>query len=109
MKSSGTNFTEVQLKATHPDVDHYYEYSGQSYLANLTDGSHSITVYYGVLVNVDSPYQQIVYNEDWLATSHFYVHSEATPELPLFSLWIILPMFMLTTLMTGLYFKKRKR
>src|SRR5512135_557556 len=30
MSSSGTNFTESQLTATHPtDKDHYYDFSGQ--------------------------------------------------------------------------------
>jgi hypothetical protein len=109
VRSSGINFTEIQLKGTHPtDRDHYYDYSGQAYLNNLTEGSHSITVYYGVLVNVDSPYEQIVYNENWSATSQFYVHTEATPELPQFSLWIILSLFMVATLLTSVYFKKRK-
>jgi hypothetical protein len=110
MRSSGTNFTEIQLTAKHPtDKDHYYEYNGQAYLTNLTDGSHSITVYYGALIDVDSPQEFIAYHEDWSATSQFYVNTEAAPELPLFSLWMILPLFMMATLLTAVYFKKRKR
>jgi hypothetical protein len=110
MRSSGTNFTEIQLTAKHPtDKDHYYEYNGQAYLTNLTDGSHSITVYYGALVNVDSPQEFIAYHEVWSATSQFYVNTEVTPELPLFSLWMILPLFMVATLISAIYFKKRKR
>ncbi len=78
MSSSGINFTEIQLTATHPtDRDDYYDYSGQAYLANLAAGSHSIIVYYGVLVNVGSPYEQIVYDVSWSATSQFYVDTEA--------------------------------
>jgi hypothetical protein len=107
MSSSGTNFTEIQLTATHPDADHFYEYTGQTYLTNLTDGSHSITVYWGVLVNVGTPAEFIVYDESWSATSQFYVNTEAAPELK-FSLWIILPLFMMATLISAVYFKKRK-
>jgi hypothetical protein len=108
MKSSGTNFTEIQLTATHPDVDHFYEYSGQTYLTNLTDGSHSITVYWGVLVKVGTPAEFIVCNESWSATSQFSVNTEAAPELPKFSLWIILPLLMMATLISTVFFKKRK-
>jgi hypothetical protein len=76
MSSSGINFTETQLTATHPtDVNHYFDYSGQAYLGNLNAGIHSITVYYGVLVNVDSPAQFIVYDTSWSATSQFSVQN----------------------------------
>ena len=110
LSSSGINFTDTQLTSTHPtDTDNYYDYSGQAYLTNLTDGSHSITVYWGVLVNVGTPAEFIVYNESWSATSQFYVNTEVTPELPLFSLWMILPLFMVATLISAIYFKKRKR
>jgi hypothetical protein len=110
MSSSGTNFTEIQLTAKHPaDKDYYYEYNGQAYLTNLTDGSHSITVYYGALINADSPQEFIAYDEVWSATSQFCVNTEVTPELPLFSLWMILPLFMVATLISAIYFKKRKR
>jgi hypothetical protein len=77
MSSLGTNFTDTKLTATHPtDVNHYYDYSGQAYLTNLNVGSHSITVYYGVLVNVDSPtHQSIVYDQSWSATSQFSIQT----------------------------------
>ena len=79
--SSGVNFTETQLTATHPtDRDHYYDFSGQAYLTNLAAGIHSITVYYGVLVNVGSSAEFIVYNSSWSATSKFYVKTETTPS-----------------------------
>jgi hypothetical protein len=110
MSSSGTNFTEIQLTAKHPaDKDYYYEYNGQAYLTNLTDGSHSVTVYYGALINADSPNEFIAYKEVWSATSQFYVNTEVTPELPLSSLWMILPLFMVATLISAILVKKRKR
>jgi hypothetical protein len=60
----------------------------------------ALTVYWGVLVNVGTPYEQTLYNESWSATSQFYVNTEATPELPKFSLWIILPLFTMATLIS---------
>jgi hypothetical protein len=77
MSSSGIRFAEIQMTGTSP-TDSEHHFSGQAYLTNLTDGIHSITVYYGVLVNVGSPYEFIVYNASWSATSQFYVDTEAT-------------------------------
>jgi hypothetical protein len=107
MSSSGTNFTEIQLTATHPDGDHFYEYCGQAYLTNLTDGSHSITVYWGVLVNVGTPAEFIVYDESWSATSQFNVGTEATsfPTTLVVASGVSLPIVCLGLLV---YFKKRK-
>jgi len=124
MSSSGINFTETQLTGTHPTAsDHYYDYSGQAYLTNLTAGSHSITVYYGVLVNVDTPAEFIVYNASWSATSQFYVLTEnpsptlsptPSPSNPEFPSWIILPLILTATLvltatlLTVLFIKRKK-
>lgn len=111
MRSSGINFTEIQLTATLPtDRDHYYEYSGQAYLTNLTGGSHSITVYYGVLVNVNSPHQQIVYNEEWSATSQFYVTTQeptSTPSSPEFLTIIFILVLAITGTLTALILREK--
>jgi hypothetical protein len=83
MAISGIKFTEIQITATYPSNDDYhYDYSGQAYLTNLTDGIHIITVYHGVLVNVGSPAEQIVYNASWSATSQFYVKIETPAPTP---------------------------
>jgi hypothetical protein len=78
MRYSGGRFAETQMTGTSP-TDSEHHFSGQTYLTNLADGIHSITVYYGVLVNVGSPNELIVYNANWSATSQFYVDTEATP------------------------------
>ena len=120
MSSSGINFTETQLTGTYPtDSDHYYDYSGQAYLTNLTAGIHSITVYYGVLINNAF----IVYNASWSATSQFYVVTEnpsptlsptPSPSTPEFPSWIILPLILTATLvltatlLTVLFIKRKK-
>jgi hypothetical protein len=81
MSSSGTNFTETQMTGT-PATDSERHFSGQAYLADLSDGIHSITVYYGVLVNVGSPHEFIVYNASWSATSQFYVITKTPSPTP---------------------------
>jgi hypothetical protein len=118
MSSSGINFTETQLTGTHPtDADHYYDYSGQAYLTNLIDGIHSITVYYGVLVNVGSPAEFIVYNPSWSATSQFYVITETpsptltptpSPSIPEFPSAIILTIVLIVLALAISVFKRKK-
>jgi hypothetical protein len=80
IKIIGTQMTET----SSPEIEH--QFSGQAYLTNLTDGIHSITVYWGVLVNVGTPAEFIVYDVSWSATSQFYVGTEATPSPALSSL-----------------------
>lgn len=74
----GTNFTEIQTTIDPNNEDNYYDYSGQTNITNLTEGSHTITIYWGVLVNVGTPYLQIVNNPAWSATSQFYVNCTPT-------------------------------
>jgi hypothetical protein len=121
MSYSGINFTETQLTGTYPtDSDHYFDYSGQAYLTNLTAGIHSITVYYGVLVNVGTPAEFIVYNPSWSATSQFYVNTETTPsplpspqETESFPTATVAAVSTVAVVVVGagllVYFKKRKR
>jgi hypothetical protein len=78
MGSSGVNFKEIQLTGTNPTGNNHFDYSGQAYLTNLNAGIHSITVYYGVLVNPGAFTESIVYNSAWSATSQFYVDTGVT-------------------------------
>jgi len=79
MSSSGINFTEVQTTINPNDTNNYFDYSGQAYLTNLAAGSHNLTVYWGVLVNVGTPAQFIVYNPTWSVTTQFNVNTGITP------------------------------
>jgi hypothetical protein len=122
MSSSGIRFTETQTGIHSTGDDHYYNFSGQAYLTNLSDGIHSITVYYGVLVNVGSPYEFIAYNASWSATSQFYVTTENPTPTPSptpspsteFPSRIILPLILTVTLvltvslLTFLFIKRKK-
>jgi hypothetical protein len=80
MSSSGINFTEVQTTINPNDTNNYFDYSGQAYLTNLTSGSHNLTVYWGVLVNVGTPAQFIVYDPTWSVTSQFNVNTGISPS-----------------------------
>jgi len=82
MSSAGVNFTEIQTVTHANDSDHYFDYYGQAKLGSLTSGIHNVTVYWGVLVNVGTPAQFIVYNPSWSATSQFYVDSTIPSSLP---------------------------
>jgi hypothetical protein len=83
MSSSGIRFAEIQTTGINPvNSDYPYSFSGQAYLTNLTDGIHSITVYYGVLVNVGTSNEFIAYNASWSATSQFYVITKNSSPTP---------------------------
>jgi hypothetical protein len=125
MSSSGTKFTEIQPTRPYPTDEGYYyiDYFGQAYLTNVNAGSHNITVYYGVLVNVNSPNERIVYNATWASTSHFYVmlqtpslsptpSPEPTPTAELFPTTLVMAsVAVLVVVDFGLlvYFKKRHK
>jgi hypothetical protein len=79
MSSQGINFTQIQ-RVNVSDPIYYFNYFGQAYLSNLTEGSHTVTIYWGVLVNVGTPSQFIVYNSTWSATAQFYVDSTISPS-----------------------------
>lgn len=114
--ASGVRFTEVQgPKAVRYSIATDHNFSGQAYLTNLTEGSHKITVYWGVLINNKS----VVYNANWSATTQFAITTEkptptqtlapspsensptfvASPHVPEFPLWALLPLIGVFTLM----------
>jgi hypothetical protein len=82
MRTSGGRFAGT--KTTEIDSPPYrYSFTGQVYLTNLTDGPHSITVYYGAVNNIGyigTSNELIYHNPAWQATSHFYVDSKPTPS-----------------------------
>jgi len=78
LRFAGTKTTEIQ-----GDPVYKYNFSGQAYLTNLSDGPHSITVYYGAVNSigyVGTPNENIYYNPKWQATAQFYVDSTITPS-----------------------------
>ena len=85
MATSGMRFAGTKTTEIYPEDPVYsYNFSGQAYLINLTDGLHNLTVYYGAVNNISyigSPDEWIVYNHlSWQATSQFYVNSSLTPS-----------------------------
>lgn len=56
-------------------IDDNHNFTGQVYLSNIAAGSHSITVYWGVKVNVG-----ILTDAAWAGTSQFSVDSKLTPQ-----------------------------
>ncbi len=83
MRSSGWRFEGTKTTQIYGDPVYYYSFSGQANLTDLTDGLHSITVYYGAVNSValiGSPNESIVCNQNWAATSQFYVNSTLTPS-----------------------------
>ncbi len=76
MRSMGVRFEGTK---TTPD-NHF---TGQAYIENLTDGFHTITVYYGAVNSINligSLQEQIVYNTKWQATAQFYVNIKLDPS-----------------------------
>jgi hypothetical protein len=84
MGTSGVRFASTKTTTISEQGSRYsYNFNGQAYLTNLTDGPHSITVYYGAVNNISyvgSPQERIIYNTAWQATSQFYVQSKLTPS-----------------------------
>jgi hypothetical protein len=84
MGTSGVRFASTKTTTISEQGSRYsYNFNGQAYLTNLTDGPHSITVYYGAVNNISyvgSPQESIFYNTAWQATSQFYVHSKLAPS-----------------------------
>jgi len=90
MRTSAMRFAGTKTTAISSQGSVYgYNFNGQAYLTNLTNGPHTITVYYGAVNNISyvgSPDEKIIYNPDWQATSQFYVDSKLTPSpTPIFT------------------------
>jgi hypothetical protein len=100
MSSSGIKIEQIKLTGVNYASYYAFNYSGQAYLSDLTAGSHSITVYYGVL---DKGSKIIAYNASWSATSQFYV---ITPVTLLIGEAISIVAVVAVVLF--FYFKKRK-
>jgi|WetSurMetagenome_2_1015567.scaffolds.fasta_scaffold76379_3 hypothetical protein len=72
MRFEGTKTTTIYEKG----IENGYRFDGQAILANLADGPHNITVYYGAVNRigyVGTPEERIIINPTWQATSQFYV------------------------------------
>jgi hypothetical protein len=79
---SGLRFAGTKTTQIYGDPVYKYNFSGQASLTDITDGIHSITVYFGAVNKiglVGTPSESIVYNPSWQATSQFYVDSTITP------------------------------
>jgi hypothetical protein len=85
MNSIGMRFVGTNTTTIHEQGSKYgYNFSGQAYIANLTDGPHTISVYYGAVNKIDyvgTPQEHVGYNSSWQATSQFYVDSKLVPSL----------------------------
>ena len=87
MITQGLRFEGTKTTEIFGDPVYKYSFSGQANLTDLTDGFHSITVYYGAVNSIDligSPSEWIVYNHNlsWQATSQFYVKIETPAPTP---------------------------
>ena len=81
MRTSGQRLAGTKTTEIYGDPVYKYNFSGQANLTDITDGLHSITVYYGAVNNaslIGSPSERVVYNPSWAATSQFYVDSKLT-------------------------------
>ena len=85
MRHSGLRFAGTKTTEIYGDPVYSYNFSGQANLTDITDGLHSITVYYGAVNSaalIGSPSKNIVYNPSWQATSQFYVKIETPTPSP---------------------------
>jgi hypothetical protein len=93
-----------------------YEFTGQAYLANLTDGPHTLTVYYGAVNKIDyvGTSQESIYCHDtiWQATSQFYVQNQPTSSpaptqtVPEFPTALTITLLFMTALTTAVFRRK---
>jgi hypothetical protein len=123
MTYSGHRFPEIQGPTGETTIATDHSFSGQTIVSNLPDGSHRVVVYWGVDVNVGTPYEQIVYNSSWSASSQVYINSQQTPNptnstmQPLFGVDIpplLLPIAVTTIIIviivgTLLYLRRRRK
>jgi hypothetical protein len=85
MSTSGQRFAGTKTTEIIGDPVYSHSFIGEANLTEITDGLHSITVYYGAVNNaslIGTPSEWIVYNHNlsWQATSQFYVDSALTPS-----------------------------
>lgn len=80
MTTEGIMFTQIQGGSTFTGADQ--NFSGQTHLTGLTEGLHTITVYWGVNTNYPSPppNENVAYDASWSAIAQFYVDPQMTPS-----------------------------
>jgi len=74
MSYGGTKIANTQMTVTSQNK---YQFSGQTYIPNLIEGPHNITVYWGASIN-----NRIYYDESWSTTIQFYVINENPSPTP---------------------------
>jgi len=78
MSYGGTKIANTQMIVTSQNK---HQFSGQTYIPNLIEGPHNITVYWGASSN-----NRIYYDESWSVSIQFYVLNEnpsPTPKITL--------------------------
>jgi hypothetical protein len=78
MGYGGTKIANTQMIVTSQNK---HQFSGQTYIPNLIEGPHNITVYWGASSN-----NRIYYDESWSTSIQFYVINEnpsPTPKITL--------------------------
>ncbi len=106
MGTKGTRFEGTKTTTiSEKGIENGYRFDGQAYIANLADGPHNITVYYGAvnrIGNVGTPEERIIINPTWQATSQFYVMSSLPYIIGIVAVVILVIVGLLV------YFKKYK-
>ena len=74
MSYGGTKIANTQMTVTSQNK---HQFNGQTYIPNLIEGPHNITVYWGVSSN-----NRIYFDESWSTTIQFYVINENPSPSP---------------------------
>jgi hypothetical protein len=74
MSYGGTKIANTQMIVTSQNK---HQFSGQTYIPNLIEGPHNITVYWGASIN-----NRIYYDESWSTSIQFYVINENPSPTP---------------------------
>jgi hypothetical protein len=74
MSYGGTKIANTQMTVTSQNK---HQFSGQTYIPNLIEGPHNITVYWGA-----SSSNRIYYDESWSTSIQFYVINENPSPSP---------------------------
>jgi len=88
-------------KTTGVSIQSYYLITGWAALPELPEGSHSITVY--GKYEFPGSYHNIGLDN---STVYFTIDTNSEQEIPEFPSWIILPLFLITTIFAGLIKRK---
>ena len=84
MRTMGARFADTKTTTVSEQGSKFrYIFTGQAYLTDLTDGSHTLTVYYGAVNKISyvgTSQESIWYNSAWQANSNFYVDNKLSPS-----------------------------